>query len=189
NVSGLRDWISDTLCRLATGGGFAVRQLYTDQDEVLFDAARPVILNGIEDIVARPDLADRALFLTLEPIPESRRRPEAELWTAFEVGRPYIVGALLDVVVEGLKRLPETRLEELPRMADFALWATACETAIWPAGTFWTAYSGNRDEAVADVIEADPVANAGRAPMGARAKGAGAGSAPPRGLTQLGSRG
>ena len=80
NVSGLRDWISDTLCRLATGGGFAVRQLYTDQDEVLFDAARPVILNGIEDIVARPDLADRAVFLTLEPISEDRRRLEAELW-------------------------------------------------------------------------------------------------------------
>ena len=74
NVSGLPAWISDTLCRLATGGGFAVRQLYTDQDEVLFDAARPVILNGIEDIVTRPDLADRAVFLTLEPIPEERRR-------------------------------------------------------------------------------------------------------------------
>jgi hypothetical protein len=53
NVSGLPGWISDTLCRLATGGGFAVRQLYTDQDEVLFDAARPVILNGIEEIVTR----------------------------------------------------------------------------------------------------------------------------------------
>jgi hypothetical protein len=85
NVSGLRAWISDTLCRLATGGGFAVRQLYIDQDEVLFDASRPVILNGIEDIVERPDLADRAVFLTLEPIPEDRRRPEAELWSAFEV--------------------------------------------------------------------------------------------------------
>jgi hypothetical protein len=60
NVSALPAWISDTLCRLATGGGFAVRQLYTDQDEVLFDATRPVILNGIEDIVTRPDLADRA---------------------------------------------------------------------------------------------------------------------------------
>ena len=68
NVSGLPGWISDTLCRLATGGGFAVRQLYTDQDEVLFDAARPVILNGIEEIVTRPDLADRAVFLTLQPI-------------------------------------------------------------------------------------------------------------------------
>ena len=84
NVSGLPAWISDTLCRLATGGGFAVRQLYTDQDEVLFDAARPMILNGIEDIVTRTDLADRAVFLTLEPIPEEHRRPEAELWAAFE---------------------------------------------------------------------------------------------------------
>ena len=46
--------------------GYLVRQLYTDQDEVLFDATRPVILNGIEDIVTRPDLADRALFLTLQ---------------------------------------------------------------------------------------------------------------------------
>ena len=165
NVSGLPPWISDTLCRLATGGGFAVRQLYTDQDEVLFDAARPVILNGIEDIVARPDLADRAVFLTLEPIPEERRRPEAELWAAFEAERPRLLGVLLSGVVEGLKRLPETHLPRLPRMADFALWATACETALWSAGTFWEAYCGNRDEAVEDVVDADPVAAAVRAMM------------------------
>ena len=165
NVSGLPAWISDTLCRLATGGGFAVRQLYTDQDEVLFDAARPVILNGIEDIVTRPDLADRAVFLTLEPIPEERRRPEAELWASFDAERGRILGVLLDAVVEGLKRLPDTRLPKLPRMADFALWASACETAIWPAGTFWAAYCGNRDEAVEGVIDADPVAAAVRAVM------------------------
>jgi hypothetical protein len=139
NVSGLPAWISDTLCRLSTGGGFAVRQLYTDQDEVLFDAARPVILNGIEDIVTRPDLADRAVFLTLDAIPEERRRPEQELWATFEAERPRILGVLLDAVVQGLKRLPETRPEKLPRMADFARWATACETALWPAGTFWPA--------------------------------------------------
>ena len=130
NVSGLPGWISDTLCRLATGGGFAVRQLYTDQDEVLFDAARPVILNGIEEIVTRPDLADRAVFLTLQPIPEKDRRPEQELWAAFDAERPRILGVLLDAVVEGLKRLPATRLDKLPRMADFALWATACETGL-----------------------------------------------------------
>src|ERR1700730_1732482 len=128
NVSGLPDWISDTLCRLATGGGFAVRQHYSDQDEVLFDAARPVILNGIEEIVTRPDLADRAVFLTLQPMPEERRRPEAELWAAFEAERPRILGVLLDAVAQGLKRLPETRLEKLPRMADFALWAAGLGT-------------------------------------------------------------
>ena len=165
NVSGLRPWISDTLCRLATGGGFAVRQLYTDQDEVLFDATRPVVLNGIEDIVTRPDLADRALFLTLEPIPEDKRKPEKALWAAFEEARPRILGALLDAVVHGLRKLPDTRLDKLPRMADFALWATACESAIWPAGTFQAAYDGNRDDAVDSVIEADPVAAAIRSLM------------------------
>jgi hypothetical protein len=165
NVSGLRDWISDTLCRLATGGGFAVRQLYTDQDEVLFDACRPVILNGIEDVVARPDLADRALFLTLEPIPDDRRRSEAELWAEFEIERARILGALLDAVVGGLRRLPETHLPMLPRMADFALWATACELTLGTAGSFWSAYCGNRDEAAEGVIEADPIAAAVRALM------------------------
>jgi hypothetical protein len=168
NVSGLPAWISDTLCRLATGGGFAVRQLYTDQDEVLFDASRPVILNGIEDIVTRPDLADRAVFLTLQPIPEDRRRPEAELWEAFEAERPRILGAVLDAVVEGLKRLRETHLPKLPRMADFALWASACETVLWPAGTFWSAYCSNHDEAVDGVIEADPIAAAVRALVATR---------------------
>lgn len=176
NVSGLPAWISDTLCRLATGGGFAVRQLYTDQDEVLFDAARPVVLNGIEDIVTRPDLADRAVFLTLEPIPEERRRPEAELWAAFQSERPRLLGVLLDAVVEGLKRLPETRLPRLPRMADFALWATACETALWPAGTFWAAYSSNREDAVEGVIDADPIAAAVRALMAARTEWTGTAS-------------
>ena len=165
NVSGLPAWISDTLCRLATGGGFAVRQLYSDQDEVLFDAARPVILNGIEDIVTRPDLADRAVFLTLEPIPEERRRPEQELWAAFEAEGPHILGVLLDAVAKGLAELPRTKLDKLPRMADFTLWATACETVLWPSGTFWSAYCGNRDEAVRDVIDADPVAAAVRAMM------------------------
>src|SRR4029079_430679 len=41
NLSGLAPWLSDALCRLATGGSFAVRQLYTDDEEVLFKASRP----------------------------------------------------------------------------------------------------------------------------------------------------
>jgi hypothetical protein len=159
NLSALKEWISDALCRLATGGGYGTRQLHTDQDEVLFDAQRPVILNGIEDFVTRPDLADRAIFLTLEPIAEEKRRSEAELWAEFKAECPRILGALLDAIATGLKRLPETRLDRLPRMADFALWVTACETGLWPAGTFSSAYCGNRDEVIDNVIEADPVAS------------------------------
>jgi hypothetical protein len=71
NLSGLPVWLSDALCRLASGGGFAVRQLYTDDEEVLFQAARPILLNGIEEVISRPDLGDRAIFLTLAPIGET----------------------------------------------------------------------------------------------------------------------
>jgi hypothetical protein len=168
NVSGLPWWMSDALCRVATGGGYAARQLYTDQEEMLIDVRRPVILNGIEDIVTRPDLADRSLFLTLEPIPEERRRPEQQLWAAFQAERPYILGVLLDAAARGLAMLPQTKLHKLPRMADFALWATACETALWHAGTFMAAYGTNRDEAGEDVIDGDQVAFAVRNMMSTR---------------------
>ena len=72
--------------------------------------------------------------------------------------------------------LPQTRLDKLPRMADFALWATACETALWQAGTFWSAYCGNRDEAVEGVIDADPIASALRSMMTARTEWTGTAS-------------
>src|SRR5499433_4542853 len=45
NLSGLPNWLSDALCRLASGGSSAVRRLYSDDDEVLFEAARPILLN------------------------------------------------------------------------------------------------------------------------------------------------
>jgi hypothetical protein len=158
NLSGLPNWLSDALCRLATGGSFAVRQLYTDDEEVLFEAARPILLNGIEEVVSRPDLGDRAIFLMLPPIGEAQRRPEIELWREFEIARPRILGALLDALVHGLRALNTVHLDQLPHMADFALWARACETAFWPAGTFARAYAANRKAAIESIVEADPVA-------------------------------
>ena len=185
NVSRLLAWLSDALCRLSTGGGFGTRRLRTDQDEILFDGARPVILNGIDDIVSRPDLADRAVFLTLSPIPPHLRRAEQEFWAAFESVRPQILGVLLDALAHGLGMLPETRLDGFPRMADFALWATACETAFWKPGTFIAAYSRNVDEAVEDVIEADPVASAVRQFAASRSAWTGTASALLRCLEQI----
>jgi hypothetical protein len=119
-----------------------------------------MILNGIEDFVTRPDLADRSVFLSLEAIPEEKRRAESELWTEFEAQQGAILGALLDGVSEGLRRIGRVTLPGLPRMADFAKWASACETAFWEEGTFWAAYGENREDSTARVIESDPVATA-----------------------------
>jgi len=80
NFSSIPEWLSDALCRLATGAGFATRALYTDSEETLFSAKRPIILNGIPDLMTRGDLADRALAVTLEQIKEEERLPETEIW-------------------------------------------------------------------------------------------------------------
>ena len=160
NLSGVPAWLSDALCRLSTGGGYAARELYSDDEEVVISAERPLILNGIDEVVARGDLADRAIFLTLNAIPDTARKPEAELWARFEETRPRILGALLDALVEGLRRLPDVKLDRLPRMADFATWAVACEGAIFEAGAFMQAYTGNRADAIESVIDASPVASA-----------------------------
>jgi hypothetical protein len=120
NVSGLKLWQSDAFCRIASGAGFGTRELYTDQEEVLFSGARPLMLNGIEEIIDRPDLAERSIFSTCEPIDSENRLSEEEVWASFAATHASVLGALLDAAATGLKRFPETRPPDLPRMADFS---------------------------------------------------------------------
>jgi hypothetical protein len=148
DVSGLPVWLSDDLCRLATGGGFATRELYSDNEEKIFSALRPVILNGIEEIATRSDLLDRCVLLELPTITKKKRRNEADFWREFEQVWPRILGVVLDALACGVGNMPTTRLKVCPRMADFATWIVACEPALgWPVGTFLPAYERNRSEA------------------------------------------
>jgi Bifunctional DNA primase/polymerase, N-terminal len=159
NISTLPPWLSDALCRLSTGGGFSTRTLFENREEELFDGMKPVILNGITDVATRPDLLDRALVVSLPPIPDEERRPEAELWREFEQARPALLASLLDAASGALRSVEDVRLEGMPRMADFAVWATAAEESLgWDTGTFMAAYEGNRQEAADSALEADPVA-------------------------------
>ena len=161
NLSSLPQWLSDALCGLATGLGFGTRRLFTDDEEALFEARRPIILNGIDELAVRGDLRDRMIALTLPPIPDDRRRTEADFWREFERERPRLLGALLDAVVTAIRNWPETRLDRLPRMADFALWVHAAEPALGlPHGTFLKRYAGNRASAHLIILEADPVGRA-----------------------------
>jgi len=161
NLSGIPHWLSDALCRLATGGGFSTRELYTDSDEVIFDAMRPVILNGIDQLAERADLADRALILQLPRIGTQERKDEQQLYSQFERELPIILGALYSAVGTALARVNQVSLPEKPRMADFAVWAAAGSPAfdLLPR-TFLDAYCGNRTEAVQETLDGDAVASA-----------------------------
>lgn len=158
NLSHITSWMSDALCRLSTGGGFSTRELYSDQEEVIFDAQRPIIITGIEELATRSDLLDRSLIVTLPNIPEDQRRPESEIWREYDEARPRLLGVLYDAISAALRLLPTITTTRLPRMADFALLAIAGETAMgMAAGEFMSAYNGNRAAGNELALEASPV--------------------------------
>lgn len=159
NLSGVRPWLSDALCRLATGGGFATRELYSDDREVIFSQKRPVILNGIDALASAGDLRDRGLIVELPPIPPENKRTERDFYRELDGARPRVLGALLDAVSAALRNLDRVQLKELPRMADFAVWVAAAEEALpWEPGAFMDAYTGNRSEANELALDDEPVA-------------------------------
>jgi hypothetical protein len=153
NVSKLSDLMSDHFCRLATGSGLRMRLLFKDTEETLFRSTRPITIEGISNVVTRPDLQDRSLIMKLEALPEYIA--ERELLVAFEQQRPGILGALLDMMVRGLANLPTTKLVKPPRMADFATWAVACGVE-----GFEQSYAANRANAIATMLAFDPLAEA-----------------------------
>ena len=159
NISSLPDWLSDTVCRLATGGGFKTRTLFTNRDQEVFKAQRPVIMNGISDVATRADLLDRALLVDLPVIPESGRKYLEELWADFYKHQPAILGALFDAMAAGIRNVREVDLSgRLPRMADFARWAVATERALgMEEDTFMKAYAGSRANATETALEEAPI--------------------------------
>jgi hypothetical protein len=159
NISAVPDWFSDGLCRLATGGGFAGRALYSDGERSVIHAQRPVILNGIDEFVRRDDLADRSVFLHLAPISPTDRRAEVEFWRSFRAEYPAILGGILNAIVGGLRELPTLELSALPRMADFARFGEAIGRGLgWPTEAFLSVYAENRQAASLLALEDSPIA-------------------------------
>jgi len=146
NLSGIPRWLSDGFCQLSTGGGLSVRKNYTNTQEQIFDAVRPVIINGIDDLAVRSDLADRAIVIDLPTISDKERMAEKEFWSKFDKAKPYILGSLIQGVSTALKNLKSTDLKSKPRMADFTQWVVAGEPAMpWRKGLFLEKYKENNE--------------------------------------------
>jgi hypothetical protein len=159
NLSHLRAWQSDALCRLATGGGFATRKLYSNDEEVQIQVARPVILNGIaSEMVSQPDLLNRVLMVELPVITDTGRRAEKDVKGELELLRPSLLGALLDTIVVGLRNRDTVHLDRLPRMADFVRWVEACGPALgWQLGEYRTLFEQSQGRVDSQALSLWPV--------------------------------
>jgi hypothetical protein len=160
NVSTLPRWMSDALCVLSTAGAFPNHTSSSGDEGSVIHAQRPVVVNAIDELVGRADLADRSIVLELPSIAPEKRRCEDEFWDSFNADYPRIFGGLLDAVAGGLRELPSVRLRlrELPRMADFAAFAEAVGRGLtWPSGTVISDYRDNRRQATAIELEDSPL--------------------------------
>jgi hypothetical protein len=144
NMSFVPSWLSDALCRIATGAGFSTRQLHTDAEEAIFNVRRMVLINGIGDLATRNDLLRRAVQVELDVIPAENRIEESVLEKNFQADLPEILLGLIEVVAVGLKNFENVSRDFVSTMPDFERWAVACETALgFESGTFRKRYAGN----------------------------------------------
>jgi hypothetical protein len=140
---------------MATGGGFATRELYANLEEVVIDQQQPLIINGVADIVRKGDLASRIVTVTLPTITTDNRIDESEWEKRFTDAHPRILGALLDLLSYVTAELPKVKCP-LPRMADFAKLGVALDTATGITGephSFAERYAESNRQGTMTVIE------------------------------------
>lgn len=169
NLTRLPTWAADMFCRAVTGGAFSKRQLYSDDDDIIFCFRRAILMTGINVPTHAPDLLDRMMLVELERIAPEKRRDERTFWSNFEAAKPALFGAVLDAVVGVLRNLREVKLDRMPRLADFARIACAYgEFAGVGANRMLDIIMNHTRRQTEEVLDSDPVASAIRALMAGR---------------------
>jgi len=158
NLSGIHPNYSDALCKIATGDNQTIRVLYTTNDEMTISIKKPILLNGIDEIVVRGDLISRSVKIELQKLKQSRT--ESSVWSDFIKDAPSILGALLDGLSVALSRADHIKIDKLLRMGDFCKWASAASSVYgWNEDQFMTAYRANISSSYVDSIEASTFAS------------------------------
>jgi hypothetical protein len=161
NLSHLTPEQQDALCTLATGGGYASRQLYTNGDEHVMETKRPVMINGINAVATQPDLIERVISIEAPTIPPDQRRDEQTLEAAWQVDYPAVFAAILDLFAKTLALLPGIKLSKKQRMADYQILGEAVARTLGHAeGVFSMAYSESAGEGIDRSLETYGVSSA-----------------------------
>lgn len=161
NLSYISEEQSDTICKAITGSGFAKRELYENDEDIIYSFMRSIGINGINLVATRPDLLERSLLIELQRIDPIKRRSERELQEKFAKDLPVILGGIFDALVKTLRIRPTLEIDSLPRMADWSLWGCAIAEALgYSKEEFLSAYRKNIDHQVEMLLNENIVATA-----------------------------
>ena len=166
NVSELPDWLSDALCRAITGTGFSKRELYTDDDDIIYQFLRCIGFNGINLAASKSDLLDRGIILGLQRLDDKKkkiRELKGEILPEFKKILPNLLGYIFDVLVKVLKVMNNggVEIKTKSRMADFEKYAEVISRCMgYEPMRFINAYHENKKLRTDNVLETSPVARA-----------------------------
>ena len=161
NLSDLDDWQSDDLCRACTGLAFSKRELFSDDNDIVYEFKTAIGLNGINLVATKPDLLDRALIFELDSLSREKTIAEETFWRKFESDKPKILGAVFTALSMAIKlrSAGQAVLQSVPRLADYAEWCNAVSLALgYNAEAFSMAYDKNIEKQNSEAIEASVVA-------------------------------
>jgi hypothetical protein len=163
NISFIPPWISDQFCRAVTGSGFTKRELYSDDNDIIYNFRRCIGFNGINLAATKADLLDRGIIMSLERIPESKRLKDTVVKAKFAAIKPMLLGYIFDIIAKVLrvKKNGGIDIKGFPRMADFAEIGEIISRCMgYQDNEFLDAYYKNINILTDEAIEAHPVATA-----------------------------
>ncbi|MBT4352526.1 hypothetical protein HOD20_08385 [archaeon] len=159
NVRAIKANQSDLFCRAVTGEGFSKRELFSDDDDIIYHIKRKIGFNGINLPSEHADFLDRSLIIMLERIDKKKRMQEKELMEEFHKNQPYITGAILKVLQKTLIIKDTIKLDNVPRMADFAHLSESISQALgYEPSTFINKYWKKIGYTNISALQADSIA-------------------------------
>jgi len=150
---------SDLFCTVITGGGVSKRELYSDDEDIIYNLQRVIGINGIIIAANKPDLLDRSILIELARIPEEKRKTAHEVEALFKESLPAILGGIFDTLVQAIQIKKTQSHTNLPRMADFTEWGSAIAVALGHTQEqFLNSYKNNIQQQSDTVIDDSLVA-------------------------------
>lgn len=157
---GISAEVSNLLCICCSSGYYSKRKLFTDNESVNIKLNIRLSLSGITTITERADLLDRCVYLSSQRIPDKERKTEREVMDEFKADLPYLLYRALKILTKAIPIYESLKLQELPRMADFAKWGYAiAEVMKYGGNNFLEAYKRNQEEILEEMVEEDSVLN------------------------------
>ena len=145
NVTTISDECAELCCGAITGTVASKRSLFTNSELSILPLSNTIVINGIDVVPMKDDLAQRMLLLKLQSISSSDRKTDSEIRAQFKADLPLILGSIFETLKKAMVEIQKPVPKDKARLADayVEMWAIAKALDI-PEEKFFQIYEDNK---------------------------------------------